>query len=310
MSSLLALDVRESKLTGSVSGDEMPESAPANLSVSVSLATPLKRSVITENVDIAPADILSLKQVGGGTLNRDVKKEMQLETVEIVKNIAQEYVAIFPLPTTVTPVGNASVTETTRAAMDERKIQFLHHLSVSGVYHRLKEKLKPSIQRVARGHYGPRNRSLGESGSVVPAAGYTEESSIPMDTLISELYILLVKECNSVLNVLYKTTVTDRDLKDIEQLSAVNDEIETPFQKFKRILNIATDAEADGRHIEAEQVHLERIQLIDQELSLKSDSQNPYQAFFSLLNIFSESLVHCKLLLVVIIASPLTSKTL
>ena len=35
-------------------------------------------------------------------------------------------------------------------AMNERKINFLHYLSTSGVYHDFKEKLKPKLQRAAR----------------------------------------------------------------------------------------------------------------------------------------------------------------
>ena len=61
-------------------------------------------------------------------------------------------------------------------ALAERKMQFMHYLSTSGVYHSFKERLKPKIQRVARARYGARGQALGRSSSrgmsadIVPAA--------------------------------------------------------------------------------------------------------------------------------------------
>ena len=60
--------------------------------------------------------------------------------------------------------------------MAERKMQFMHYLSTSGVYHSFKERLKPKIQRVARARYGARGQALGRTSSrglsatMVPAA--------------------------------------------------------------------------------------------------------------------------------------------
>lgn len=45
----------------------------------------------------------------------------------------------------------------------ERKAQFLHYLTTSGIYHDLKEKLKPRIQRLVREKYGARGQALGKS---------------------------------------------------------------------------------------------------------------------------------------------------
>jgi hypothetical protein len=44
----------------------------------------------------------------------------------------------------------ASSAEGALDALADRKINFLHYLSSSGIYHTFKEKLKPKIQRAAR----------------------------------------------------------------------------------------------------------------------------------------------------------------
>ena len=72
------------------------------------------------------------------------------------------------------PTGQSVVTNPD--AMAERKMQFMHYLSTSGVYHSFKERLKPKIQRVARARYGARGQALGRTSSrglsamMVPAA--------------------------------------------------------------------------------------------------------------------------------------------
>ena len=43
-----------------------------------------------------------------------------------------------------------STADGSQDAMTDRKTNFLHYLSSSGVYHNFKEKLKPKIQSVAR----------------------------------------------------------------------------------------------------------------------------------------------------------------
>ena len=54
---------------------------------------------------------------------------------------------------TSTSTTAASNSEGSPDAMNERKINFLHYLSSSGIYHDFKEKLKPKLQRAARCEY-------------------------------------------------------------------------------------------------------------------------------------------------------------
>lgn len=219
-----------------------------------------------------PVDAISLKQVTGSVLNRDVKKELRNEISLIVKEIAQEYVSLYPQP--------PSSSGETDQLMEQRKGHFLYHLSTNGIYHRLKETLKPRIQRVVRERYGARNRALGKVEKPIPSTGYAPEDKIPIEEMLSELYVLLVKECNTVLNAMYKATIVSRDTEELEKCATIDDEQETPQQKFFRLFRLASDAESDQRYQQAEQFHLERIQLLDHEILLNTDPQAPHHAYF------------------------------
>jgi hypothetical protein len=235
----------------------------------IMLDRPLTLSTSFPTSNLLPVDAISLKQVSSDAMNRDVKKELRNEIASVVKEIAQEYVSMYPQPP-----GEGEMTA------EQRRGHFMFHLSNSGIYHRLKETLKPRIQRVVRERYGARNRALGNVEKKVPAVGYKEAESVPMDELLGELYVVLVKECNTVLNGMYKSTVVARDTQELEKAAVIDDEKETPQQKFFRLFKLAGDAEADRRFYQAEQFHLERIHLLELEVVLNTDPQAPHHAYF------------------------------
>jgi len=238
----------------------------------------------TESV-IAPVDVISLKSVSsGGAGQRDVKKELRQEIADIVKEIAQEYVGLYPQPPAQPLTSHSGLSVTAPGlediSVEARKAHFMHFLSTNGVYHRFKEVLKPRIQRYARERYGARNRAMGKAGPYVDSAGYSEADKVPLDEMISELYVILTRECNTVLNAMYKSTIIDRDTQELEKMPLIDDEAETPKQKFMRLHKLASDAAADSNHDRAEQFHLERIQMVAYEITLKTDTLAPHHAFF------------------------------
>jgi hypothetical protein len=206
--------------------------------------------------------------------NRDVLKDLKNEISMAIRAIATEYLALYPAET---DKGHST-------GFEDRKIEFLHYLSSNGTYHSLKESLKPKIQRVVRKKYGCRGNATSSSG-----AGATGEIEVN-DNLLSELYVYLVQQCNHVLNSIYTNTVIDKDNDDINKNavivsntpnssgnlknnigggegnrngSGIDDEKETNEQLLNRLLSQANDCEADKRYIDAEQKHLERLQLIN-----------------------------------------------
>jgi hypothetical protein len=271
-----ALDGIVVSLQDSSSSENSPQ-----LSLKLTLSRPLRdETPKLSKSGIRPADMSSLHQVGGGASNRDVFKELRDEISAVIKEIAAEYVSLYPSP----PSGK----ETADAAeLQARKAHFFHHLTSSGVYHRLKESLKPRIQRAARKRYGARSRALGLAGSAsFDSMALGAETELPLDQLLGELYVFLVQESNSVLNAMYRETVVDCDLKEIEQPPAIDDETESPKQLFKRLLSLAFDAESSGDFFKAEQRHLERIQLLSIEKSLHGDfalTRNAYSKYASFL---------------------------
>lgn len=234
---------------------------------------------------ILPVDVISLKSVSlGGAGNRDVKKELRQEIADIVKEISQEYVGLYPQPPAQPLTSHSGLSVAAPGledvSVEARKAHFMHYLSAHGVYHRFKEVLKPRIQRYARERYGARNRAMGKSGPYVDTAGYLEADKVPLDDMVSELYVLLTRECNTVLNAMYKSTIIDRDTQELEKMPLIDDEAETPKQKFMRLHKLASDAAADSNHVRAEQFHLERIQMVSNEITLKTDTLAPHHAFF------------------------------
>lgn len=206
----------------------------------------------------------SASKMQNTNVNRDVKGELRAEIQSVVRQIALEYVALYPLADSTEGVNIADTAE--------RKAEFMYYLSSSGVYHMLKEKLKPKIQRSVREMFGVRGRAINPNSQFLPPEGYENEADIPMSALLGELYVFLTKETNIVLNEMYESTVVKRDMVEIEQSNrltsatgtstGIDDEKETQTQAFERSLDMAWNAEADERFWVAEQYHLERIQAV------------------------------------------------
>lgn len=263
----------------SVDGSDADASSSVKFSGDISCAfdKPLVVSSTPPPSNLLPVSVISMSHVGGAS-NRDVKKELQQEITDIIKEIAQEYVLLYPVGPN--PSGASTSSAPKSAPFEDRKSHFMYHLSTHGKYHSLKERLKPKIQRFAREKYCSRNRALGKSGDIIPPSGFTNEKDVPIDEMLADLYVHLVKDCNLVLNSLYKDTIIKIDVEEMNRASVIDDETETPQQKFKRLYDVAGDAEADGRYANAEQLHLERIQLLGLELSLETDVTAPHHAYF------------------------------
>ncbi len=222
-----------------------------------------------------PSDLASPSQVSLLSGNKDVLKEFRDEIAGVIRQIAQEYLVLYPFASGanagLNDVGSNSQNSDSLSVV-ERKAEFMHYLSTSGTYHAFKERLKPKIQRLVRDKYGARGQALGKDG-------VKDKDNVSVDKLLGELYVFLVKECNVVLNEIYTNTMLERDVNDIEQTSHIDDEVESPTQILQRLLLQAFDAEADGRVVIAEQLHLERIQLLDHNAGVGSKPINTYDCY-------------------------------
>lgn len=274
----------------------------ALLQISYSMTAPLVRSS-----EVAPSKINVYDVAGKGNRisteeqNRDAVRELQVELSKIITLVAEEYVVMYPMApdsasskpgtpnkaaaagkTTITPLSSIS-----EAELAERRASFLYHLSTSGIYHNFKENLKPRIQRVVRAKYGVRGRAISSSipddSNIVPAEGFKSEEAAraATDKLLAELYVFLVKECNIVLNKMFKETIIEKEALEMEQPPAIDDEKETSIQLFKRLAHVAANAAADGRFIYAEQIHLERMQLAARQPQLAADPAQVHSAYFA-----------------------------
>lgn len=237
-----------------------------------------------------PADVVSGKFVNQISSNRNVLQELRDQISQTIKEIANEYLILFPLSIEQAQI-EAEAAGGHSLNVNERKAEFMHFLSSHGIYHSLKEKLKPKIQRVVREKYGVRGKALGLDNSHLKQEDYSASTStvsgVPVesrdsayDQLLGELYVFLVKECSVVLNQMFASTLVDYNSKEVEAVGLIDDEIESPGQIFTRLLNQALDVEADGRSDAAEQLHLERIQLLSHQACLGSEPVSVQDAYF------------------------------
>ena len=217
------------------------------------------------------------RQVAAAIQDADVLQELRDEIANVVRTVAREYVTLYPLPSTHGP---AEPTAEEGFSLAARKADFFHFLSSSAKYHTLKEGLKPKVQRVVRHRFGVRGRAMGYGAdALVPPEGISERDAVPLESLLQDMYVFLLKECNLVLNDIFRTTLIDRDAAELERGARIDDAEESPSQAFTRLGDIAADAEADGRFEAAEQIHLERVALVSGSAALGVDKDKAYASF-------------------------------
>ena len=92
----------------------------------------------------------------------------------------QEYLAIYPNATAPPPTGggDASAAAPTQNK-DEKKLEFMTFLTSNGIFHELKENLKPRVHTLMKEKFGVRGRALGRSDAMKSVdLAYTESSIV------------------------------------------------------------------------------------------------------------------------------------
>jgi hypothetical protein len=194
--------------------------------------------------------------------SRDILQELRDEIANTVERISQEYVALFPqslAPPSSLPgspahshnssnqEGNRSPSLNSQAAnpvnpynseLEERKDKFLQFILSNGLFHELQENLRIKIQLLIKEHYGSRGRALGKSEIMksIEASSDEKSATILLQNILSELYTFIMKQCNLVMNSLFKTTIIQKDLTLTDNPAVINDEYETDEQIFHRLL--------------------------------------------------------------------------
>ena len=138
-----------------------------------------------------PAEVVSKRQVAPIDTNKDVLAELRAEISNAIRQIASQYVLLYPSPTTPnlasakteiepfnTGINNSNNNPNERPNLNlaDRKAEFLHYLSRNGIYHEMKERLNPKIQRVVRERYGLRGRALGRLTSPVDSSIFDDHT--------------------------------------------------------------------------------------------------------------------------------------
>ena len=100
---------------------------------------PIKRqdvdtAAITSRIALTkPSEVTSGRQVSLGSQNRDVLQELRDEIASTVRQIAREYVALYP--SDLSGAKDASAAEEHDLSAGGRKAEFMYFLSTNGIYH-------------------------------------------------------------------------------------------------------------------------------------------------------------------------------
>ncbi len=232
----------------------------------------------------------------GKAANRNIMQELRDEIANTIERIAQEYVSIYPTAGPVSGGASSALQSTSIASngfddvgnqggnqivtLEEKKNKFITFLTSNGIFHELQEKLRPKLLLLIKDRYGSRGRALGKSELMRDIDTQPSSSSpVNLQAVLSELYVMIMKECNIVLNSMFSSTIIQKDITEIDNPACINDEIENHDQNFQRLLRQANDAEADGRYDLANTYHLERLQMLDQVSSMGAIVANIHSAY-------------------------------
>jgi hypothetical protein len=199
-------------------------------------------------------------------------------------------------------VGNNHEKKDATTLFEEQKIAFMHYLANSGVFFDLQEKMRNKIQLYIHDIYGRKGRALGKSillREKDSSLQFPQDDEEEQDTtttnnnnnnnmqqmnadvqaILSEVYTMIMKECNIVLNAMFGSTILQKQALEVEQPMRFIDEEESIDQTFQRIYLTAIDAAADEQYLKAEQLHLERLQYLDHSSKLAVQPDYYHQAY-------------------------------
>eukprot|EP01038_Epipyxis_sp_PR26KG_P005335 gene5335-7404_t len=288
---------------GGFENENIVPSLASTLTINPSLLPkPVKANALTKKTK--PSELTSGSKVAEINPNRDAVQELREEISSIINRIAQEYLSMNPtskiesnstLPIASRPASPQGSTHSLKkgstnavpsfekrnstglGVVEDPKTEFLNYLKNHGIFNEMKENLRPKINLIIKEKYGARGRALGKSDILKDLDTKIDDFGNPItadynenviESLLSELYVFLVQECNLVLNSIFGDTMINRDKEELEKNAYVNDQRETLHQQYKRLLVQAYDCFADKKYVNAENIYLECIQLINHEPTL------------------------------------------
>ena len=110
-------------------------------------------SVESTKPEPQPSDILPLKQLVVWPYSKNCNDDFRKQVAIAVKALTREYYQMFQKDLEHQARIAMSQKET-NDAYEERKKEFLYEINTKGKYHILKEKMKKTIVRIVREHFG------------------------------------------------------------------------------------------------------------------------------------------------------------
>ena len=128
------------------------ENEKTYISLTITLTKPIV-SLESTQPEPLPADVLPLKQLIVWPFSKNCNDDFRKQVAIAVKALTREYYTMFQQDLETQAKIPMSQKETNNA-YEERKKEFLYEINTKGKYHILKEKMKKTIVRIVREHFG------------------------------------------------------------------------------------------------------------------------------------------------------------
>ena len=160
------------------------------LHIKLNLSHPVT-PIVPAHPEPLPTEVIPLKKLVKWPFSKDPNDDFSKQVAIAVKALTREYYQMFQTELHTQARVPMSQQETLKA-YEDRKKEFFYEINTTGKYHILKEKLKKTVVRIVREHFGRKEATF---------KGLTRDER---DHFYSELYCYLVQQMKSTLREMCK----------------------------------------------------------------------------------------------------------
>jgi hypothetical protein len=115
----------------------------------------------SQNPEPLPQDVVPVKQFIRWPFSKDPTDDFKKQIALAVESLAKEYYNLFATELQEEQQNREKSEKQRQEAFEERKKEFLYEVNTTGKYHIMKEKMKKTIVRIVKEHFG---KQAGEAG--------------------------------------------------------------------------------------------------------------------------------------------------
>jgi hypothetical protein len=118
----------------------------------------------SQNPEPLPQDVVPVKQFIRWPFSKDPTDDFKKQIALAVESLAKEYYNLFATELQEEQQNREKSEKQRQEAFEERKKEFLYEVNTTGKYHIMKEKMKKTIVRIVKEHFGKQTGEAGVKG--------------------------------------------------------------------------------------------------------------------------------------------------